>query len=168
MPQLPEAAYAPSVDIDDSEKWILALQYIEEKESLYRDKRKDAMSLVHHWLVYNRETGEAVEDDSTGELFELFQFTDDLTYDNPKTGKIAAAREIANALCGKRLSDDEVREMVRSGWSEALSGKKLIAELEWYTNKAGYQRLRVLRIWPYTKQAAAAGRRRLLEDDEER
>lgn len=160
MPKAPELAFAPSVDIDDSKKWILALQYIEEQPSKFVDKRKDATSLVHHWLVYDVDSGEAIEDDNSGELFELWQFTNDLTYDNPTTGKIAPAREIANALCGKRLTDDEVRDMLAAGWSDSLAGKKVLADLEWYTNNAGYQRLRVLRVKPYQKKA-----RRKLDDD---
>jgi hypothetical protein len=170
MPQLPGATFAPDVDIDDSEKWILKLVGFEEQPSKYRDKNKDAMMLIHKWLVYDFETGVAVTDNTTGELFQLWQFTGDATYDNPNTAKVAPAREIANALMGHRLTDEEVSEMIESGWAEALLNRSAQADLEWYADQNGTQKLRVLRLKPYVKpekrKKAAAGRK-LDEDDEE-
>ena len=170
MPQAPDASFAPDVDIDDSKKWILKLDSIVEQPSKYRDKNKNAMTLIHHWLIYDVETGVAVEDNTTGDLFELWQFTNDQTYDNPTSGKIAPAREIANALIGHRLSDDEIRDML-SDWEGALKNKSVLADLEWYSTPEGNQRLRVLRVKPYVKprreKAVAAPRRTLDDDDDE-
>jgi len=168
MPQAPDATFAPDVEIDDSKKWILKLVGMEEQPSRYRDKRKDAMMLVFKWLVYGLEDGVAVEDNNTGEPFELWQFTGDATYDNPKSNKIAPAREVANALMGHRLTDDEVREMNDDGWEETLMNRMCVADLEWYSDQNGTQKLRVLRQKPYVKperKKAAAGRR--LDDDEQ-
>jgi hypothetical protein len=165
MPQAPDAIFAPDVDIDDSKKWVLKLVGIEEKPSQYRDKNKNAMMLIHKWLVYDTETGVAVTDNTSGELFELWQFTGDATYDNPTTNKIAPAREIANALMGHRLTDDEVRDMIAEGWEEALSNRQCLADLEWYSDQNGNQKLKVLRQKPYAKPSRKAVRR--LDDDDE-
>jgi hypothetical protein len=167
MPQAPDATFAPDVDIDDSKKYILKLIGIEEQPSKFRDKNPKAMMLVHKWLVYDAETGVAIEDNKFGEIFELWQFTNDSTYDNPTSGKIAPAREIANALMGHRLSDDEVREMIADGWEESLMNRTVQADLEWYADAGGTQKLRVLRVRPYTKPAARQSRRRVEDDDEE-
>jgi hypothetical protein len=148
MPQQPDAVYAPQVTIDDSKKYVLKLVGLDEQPSKFRDRRKDAMSLVHRFLVYDLETGVAVEDEARGELYEQWYFTNDLTYDNTTSGKIAPARELANALCGKRLTDDEVKQMLKDGWAEALMGKMVVADLEWQTVE-GVERLKVLRVKPY-------------------
>lgn len=148
MPQQPDAGFAPDIDIDDSVKWRLKLVDIDEQPSKFTDRRKDAKTLVHKWTVHDMTHGVAVTDDTTGDLYEQWQFVGDATYDNPTTGKIAPAREIANALIGHRLSDDEVREMIREGWKEALIGRSVIADLEWYQRPDGAQRLRVLRVKP--------------------
>lgn len=168
MPQAPDASFAPDVDIDDSKKWVLRLQGIDEQPSQFRDKNKNAMMLIHKWLVYDAETGVAVEDRATGELYELWQFTGDATYDNPTSGKIAPAREIANALIGHRLSDDEVREMIARGWEESLVNKSCVADLEWYSTKDGTERLKVLRVKPREPAPVSQSRRngpRRLDDD---
>lgn len=151
MPQQPDAAgYAPQVTLDDSKKYVLKLVALEEQPSKFRDKRKDAMTLIHKFLVYDLESGMAIEDDATGQLYEQWYWTDDRTYDNPNNVKypIAAARELANALCGKRLTDDEVKQMLADGWDRSLMGKMVVADLEWQTVD-GVERLKVLRVKPY-------------------
>lgn len=168
MPQAPDASFSVNVDIDDSQKWILKLTGIDEKPSQYRDKNKNAMMLIHKWLVYDVDTGLVVTDNDTGEPFELWQFTGDATYDNPTSNKIAPAREIANALMGHRLDDEEIREMINDGWEESLMNRMALADLEWYADQNGTQKLRVLRLKPYVKpekpkRAAAVAR---LDDDE--
>lgn len=166
MPQLPDATFAPDVDIDDSKKYILKLTGIEEQPSKFRDKNKSAMMLIHKWLVYDKETGMAVEDNTSGELYELWQFTGDATYDNPTSNKIAPAREIANALMGQRLTDEEVRTMIKGGWEEELINRTVEADLEWYADVNGTQKLRVLRVKPYTKPTTAK-KRRVVDEDED-
>jgi hypothetical protein len=156
MPQAPDATFAPDVDI-------------EEKPSQFRDKNKKAMMLIHKWLVYDVDTGLVVTDNASGEPYELWQFTGDATYDNPTSNKIAPAREIANALMGHRLTDDEVRELIDDGWEEGLMNRMALSDLEWYADQNGTQKLRVLRLKPYVKpekpKKAAASKR--IDDDEE-
>lgn len=164
MPQAPDATFMPDVDIDDSKKWILKLVGMEEQPSKYREKRKDAMMLIFKWYVYDVEDGTVVTDNNTGEPFELWQFTADATYDNPKSNKIAPAREVANALMGHRLDDDEIREMNSDGWEEVLTNRMATADLEWYSDQNGNQKIRVLRLKPYTKPKKSA-RRLDAEDD---
>jgi hypothetical protein len=158
---------APDVDIDDSRKWILKLSGIEEQPSKFRDKNKSAMMLIHKWLVYDRDTGVVVEDNASGEPFELWQFTGDATYDNPASNKVAPAREIANALIGHRLTDDEVRAMIHDGWEESLVNRAVEADLEWYADQNGTQKLRVLRVKPFVKVAKPKQRVIEVADDEE-
>jgi hypothetical protein len=170
MPQKPTNAFAPAIDVDDSKKYIVELVAMDEQPSQYRDKRKDAMMDTYKFNIWDMETGEGVIDDNTGEMFELWKITNDLTYDNPSTNKIAPGREIANALIGHRLTDDEVNEMLESGWEDALRGKRAVADVEWAELSDGTQRLRLLRLKPYVKKprpvAAAKGRR--LEDEDEK
>jgi hypothetical protein len=163
MPQSPDASYAPDINLDDSRKWVLKLVGLDEQESRYRDKNPNAMMLVFKYLVYDVETGEAVIDERTGQPYEQWQFTSDATFDNPTTKKIAAAREIANALMGRRLSDDEIREMNEAGWEETLMNRTVEADLEWYQDSAGAQKLKVLRVKPYAKKSARP--RRSLDDE---
>ena len=167
MPQQPNSTFAPSIDVDDSRKWVLRLDSIEERESQFRDKRKDAMADIYKFHMYDVDTGVAVIDDSTGEMFELWKWTNDLTYDNPTTGKIAPGREIANALVGHRLTDDEVREMLESGWEESLKGKRAIADVEWESTSDGGQRLRLLRLRPYKKPQQQSRRKPADDEDDD-
>jgi hypothetical protein len=155
MPQQPDASYAPAVTIDDSRKWPVRLVGIDEQPSKFRDRRKDAMTLVHRFYVYDENTGEVVTDDITGDPYEQWMFAPDTTYDNPTSGKIAPAREIANALCGKRLTDDEVKDMIAAGWADSLVGKYAIADLEWGSSAEGAQRLKIIRLKPYKPKDAA-------------
>jgi len=174
MPQQPDATFAADIDVDDSKKWILKLVDYDEQPSKFRDRRKDAMSCIWKFTVHDLEDGVAIVDNVTNELYELWQWTSDGTYDNPTTGKIAPGREIVNALVGHRTDDDEVRELISDGWGKALLGKSSVADLEWYSQPDGTQRLRVLRHKPYRKPkkepeavAAAPKRSRQLDDDDE-
>jgi hypothetical protein len=156
MPQDPNTSLSASVELDDSKKWVVKLSALDESPSQYRDRRKNAMMLTWRFLVYDPDTGLAVEDEGTGQLFELWHFTGDLTYDNEASGGgIAPAREVANALCGKRLDDDEIRQMNVDGWGPTLQGKYATADLEWGTTKQGYPRLNILRLRPYRKAEPA-------------
>jgi hypothetical protein len=172
MPQKPTSAFAPSIDVDDSKKYIVELMAMDEAPSQFRDKRKDAMMDTYKFQMWDMDTGEGIIDDNTGEMYELWKITNDLTYDNPATNKIAPGREIANALVGHRLTDDEVNEMLESGWEDALRGKRAIADVEWGELSDGSQRLRLLRLKPYVRKqrqpAAAAGKgpRRADADEE--
>ena len=123
MPQDPDASFAPDVDIDDSKKWRGKLVGLDEKPSQYRDKNKNAMMLIWRFTVHDLDDGVAVVDNTSGEVYEQWQFTGDATYDNPTSGKIAPAREVANALMGHRLNDDEIRQLNAEGWARALVGK---------------------------------------------
>jgi hypothetical protein len=169
MPQQPTSTFAPSIDVDDSKKYIVRLEGIDEQPSNFREKRKDAMMDIYRFTLFDMDSGVAVIDDNTGEMFELWKITNDLTYDNPTTGKIAPGRELANALVGHRLDDDEVRTMLENGWEASLQGKRAIADVEWYSTPEGNQRLRLLRLKPYTKKAPNGGRKvvTLVDEDEE-
>lgn len=169
MPQDPATTrFATNVDIDDSKKYILKLCGLLEEPSLYREKDPNAMRMTWKWNVYEQDSGEAVIDGYSGEVWELWSFTDDTTFPlNPKTGKIGEAREVADALLGHKTTDDEIRQLNQEGWEESLMGMAALADLEWYTTKKGDQRVRVLRLRPYVKPDArrprVGGERAVLE-----
>jgi hypothetical protein len=157
MPQPPDSStFAPDIEVDDDKKYIAQLIGVDEAPSKYRDKRKDAMMDTYKFNLWDPETGVAVIDNNTGEMFELWKITNDLTYDNPTSGKIAPGREIANALIGHRLTDDEVNSMLEAGWEKALKGKRALADVEWVERVDGTQRLSLLRLRPYSKKQKAA------------
>ena len=73
-------------------------------------------------------------------------------------------REIANALVGHRLTDEEIEQMLDEGWGDALVGKRAVADVEWAELADGTQRLRLPRRKPKVKKpprepAATGGRR---------
>ena len=115
---------------------------MEERESQYREKNPKAMMLVFKYLVYDpgRRRGGDRQHHGRADL-NSGSFTGDATRDNPKSNKIAPAREVANALMGHRLDDDEIREMNEEGWGEALTDRVALADLEWYADKNGIQKL---------------------------
>jgi len=151
MPRQPDAAFQPDIDIDIDKAYIIELTQIEEQPSKFRDKRKDAMTMVHHWLIRDQDTGVAIIDNTTGDMFDLWQFTPDGTYANPSNGKIAPARVIANALLDKTLTDDDVKDLLQRGWDKALVGKYALADFNWETGTDGSERLRIIRLRPYRK-----------------
>jgi hypothetical protein len=154
MPQPPDSStFAPDIEVDDNKKYIAQLVAFDEAPSKYRDKRADAMMDTYKFNLWDPDSGVAVIDNNTGEMFELWKITNDLTYDNPTSNKIAPGREIANALVGHRLTDEEVADMLRSGWDKALVGKRAMADVEWVERNDGTQRLSLLRLRPYTKKS---------------
>lgn len=173
MPQDPDAAFAPDVDIDDSQKYIAELLEIEERPSMSQYKKSDnEMTMIHKFRLFDMDDGVVVTDNNTGEPYVLWWFRKDTTYHNKSTGQIGESREVANALLDTELTDDDVRRMNQEGWDADLIGKRVVMDLEWYTNTKGYQRIRPIRVKPYRvakKAAAAPGRRgpRRLDDDEQ-
>jgi hypothetical protein len=168
MPQPPDSSsFAPDIDVDDNKKYIAQLVAMDEGPSQYRDKRKDAMMDTYKFHLWDPETGIGVIDNNTGEMFELWKITNDLTYDNPQSGKIAPGREIANALVGHRLTDEEVSQMLASGWEKSLKGKRAMADVEWVEKPDGTQRLSLLRLRPYTKKQKTAPPPPPADDDDD-
>lgn len=157
MPQAPDSSqFAPDIDVDDNKKYIAQLVSMDESPSQFREKRKDAMMDTYKFHLRDPESGHVVVDNNTGEPYELWKITNDLTYDNPTSGKIAPGRELANALVGHRLTDEEVTAMLQAGWEKSLRGKYALADVEWKELPDGTQRLSLLRLRPYTKKQKAA------------
>lgn len=158
--QKPNVSDGPNIEIDEDQKYIVELVDLEEKPSQFAESKPGDISLIWKFRLWNRETGEAVIDENVNEVYELWQFSNDKTYRNPKTAKVAKAREWAEALVGRELSDDEINEMIDDGFAEALIGKKGVADVEWYVTKTGATRLRIARLRAHKaaakKQQAAA------------
>lgn len=153
MPQQPDAPVGPNIEVDVDQKYVVQLIDLEETPSKFRDQRKDAMSIIWKVNLWNQTDGVAVIDGNSGLLYELWQFSPDTTYANPKTGKKAKAREWTEAFMGRDLSDDEMKDLIRDGFKESLVEKRAVADLEWYSTENGIERLRIIRLRPYRQPA---------------
>lgn len=158
MPQLPDAPVGPNIEIDIDQKHLVELVDLEETPSQFRDKRKDAMTIIWKMNVWNMATGAAVIDDNTNLMWEHWGFTPDGTWRNATSGKAAKAREWTEAFLGREISDDEMTDLIRRGFKESLLNKKAVADFEWYTDKNGVQKVRIIRLRPYkaTQNGTAA------------
>lgn len=150
-----DEAPEPSIEVDVDRKYIVELTDLVEGPSQWADAKEGDMSLTWKYRMFDQGTGAAVIDDNNGFAYELWQFSNDKTYRNLKTGKAAKAREWAEALIGHELSDDDVNELIDYGFGEALKGKRALADVEWYTTTKGYERLKIIRLRPFKKRPAA-------------
>jgi hypothetical protein len=172
MPQDPdEKGAVTDVELDDSKKYIAKLIELIEQDKTGEFAKPGQRSLVFKFNLYDQETGVAVlKADDT--LYEHWMFVDTKTFHDKGTGQIAPARELANSLLDKTLTDDEIRAMNAEGWDVSLVGHRVVMDLEWFKNTKGYNRLRTLRTRPYRRPepvAAAPSRksRPRLDDDDE-
>lgn len=156
MPQSPTASDAPSVDIDIDQKYVVELVEWTEGLSQSPTAKPGEMSLTWKFRLTNHATGEQLLDLNTNEIYELWQWTNTKTYKEEAKGLVAKAREWAEALLGKAISNDGIEALNEAGWAEALVGRKGLADIEWYTTKKGSRRLRIYRLRPFKKGAPAA------------
>lgn len=150
----PDEAPEPSIEIDVDRKYIVELNEMLEGPSQWDDAKEGDMSLTWKFRIFDSTTGEVVVDNNNGFAYELWQFSNDKTYRNTSTGKVAKAREWADALLGRELSDDDIEKMIDAGFGESLKGKRGLADIEWYTTKKGYERLKIIRLRPYRAKPA--------------
>lgn len=146
----------PSIEVDVDKKYIVELMDLLEGPSQWSDAKEGDMSLTWKYRMFDQGSGAAVIDDNNGFAYELWQFSNDKTYRNVKTGKAAKAREWAEALVGREMTDDEINEMIDAGFAQALKGKRALADVEWYTTTKGYERLKIIRLRPYKEKVGAA------------
>lgn len=152
-----DEAPEPSIEIDVDQKFIVELTDLLEGPAQWPDAKDGDVSLTWKFRIYDLTTGAAVIDNNNGFAYELWQFSNDKSYRNIKTGNAAKAREWTEALIGKgELTDDQMNDLIDSGLAEALKGKRGLADLEWKTNKKGYERLTIIRLRPAKKNGAAA------------
>jgi hypothetical protein len=149
VPQLPDAPVGPNIEIDIDQKHLVELIDLEETPSQFRDKRKDAMTIIWKMNVWDMTTGAAIIDENDGLMWVHWGFTPDGTWRNATSGKAAKAREWTEAFLGREISDDEMSQLIRNGFKEALLNKKAVADFEWYTDKNGVQKVRIIRLRPY-------------------
>lgn len=162
MPRDPNEAYQSTVDVDDEKKWRGKLRTVVEMESKFTDRRKNSVYLSWHFTLHDMDTGVPVIDDATGDPFELWAASNDATFYNADTGKIGGAREMANCLLARDVTDEEIQQWNADGiegWNDALAGRTAIFDVEWTETPEGYRRLKLLRKRPDTakKAAQAAG-----------
>lgn len=152
----PGEAPEPSIEVDVDRKYIVELNEMTEGPSQWDDAKEGDMSLTWKFRMFELSTGEVVIDNNNGFAYELWQFSNDKTYRNISTGKVAKAREWADALVGRELSDDDIDRMIDEGFGESLKGKRGLADVEWYINKKGYERLKIIRLRPLSKKRPTA------------
>lgn len=148
MPQMPDAPSGPNIEIDIDAKHIVELVDMDEIPTPFPNKPKGAMSIIWKFYVFNQQTGEQIMDLTRGEEWEHWGFTPDGTWRNEKSGDAAKARLWTEALIGRQLSDGEMADLIRTGFKESLMRKKAIADFEWYTDKNGNTRPRIMRMRP--------------------
>src|SRR5437879_3988377 len=107
------------------------------------------MTIIWKMNVWNMATGAAIIDDNDGLMWEHWGFTPDGTWRNTNSGKAAKAREWSEAFLGREITDDEMTELIRRGFKEGLLNKKAVADFEWYMDKNGVQKVRIIRLRPY-------------------
>lgn len=156
MPQRADAGPSINIEIDVDEKYIVEVLGIAESQAQWDNAKQGDMSLTWKFRVFDTKDGYALIDNNSGDAYELWNFTGDKTYFNPKTGKKAKAREWTEALVGRDLSDDEMNELIDLGFEDSLKGKRGLADLEWYTTKTGNERLRIIRLRPYKSKVAVS------------
>lgn len=144
----------PSIDVDIDKKYIVEVIGITEAPSQFENSREGQMSLTWKFNLYDLDTNIAVIDSNSNLSYELWNFTPDTTYRNTKTGKTAKAREWTEALIGRELTDEQMNDLIDLGFEESLLHKRGLADLEWYVTKSGNERLRIIRLRPYKKNAA--------------
>lgn len=151
-----DEAPEPSIDVDVDAKYIVELTDLSEAPSQWSDAKEGDVSLTWKFRLYDQQTGVAVIDNNNGFAYELWQFSNDKTYRNVKSGKAAKAREWAEALIGQgELSDDQVNDLIDNGFGEVLKGKRALADIEWYTTAKGFERLKIIRLRPLKTQKQA-------------
>jgi hypothetical protein len=136
-------------DFDETQNYMVKLDDIEERESQFTDSRKknSGMAMIHKFNIY-RADGTAFLDTQTDGAFELWAWTTDSTFANEKTGKKSKAREYAEALMGRELTNEEVDGMIDSGYREALIGKTAMGSFEVTTTADGNERLNLIKLRP--------------------
>jgi len=125
MPPRDPKSFAPVVELDEAEKYRLRLDEYEEGPSQFKTKIKNALMLTYKFNVHHMD-GTPVIDESTGEIFQIWHFTNDST--RPSKPPYVGSRELASALIGRALDDDDIRSMIPV-WEETLIGKTAIADL---------------------------------------
>jgi hypothetical protein len=151
-----DEAPEPSIEVDVDRKYIVELVGLEEGPSQWPDAKPGDVSLTWKVVLYDQITGEPVIDARDGFTYELWQFSNDNTFRNKKSGRVAKAREWTEAFVGRELTDDEMNELIDFGLREALDKKRALGDLEWTTSKKGYERLKIIRLRPYKKPPKAA------------
>jgi hypothetical protein len=150
VPQRADAGPSISVDVDVDQKYIVEVIGISEVQAQWDNAKDGDMSITWKFILTDQD-GNVVIDNNSGDQYELWNFTNDKTYFNPKTGKKAKAREWTEALVGRDLTDEEMNDLIDLGFEESLLHKKGLADIEWYLTKTGNERLRIIRLRPYRK-----------------
>lgn len=138
-------------DFDETLNYRVQLDDLELKQATYAKAKQGEMSLVWHLRVFDQE-GTAFLDPNTGDVWDLWTFSNLDTWDNPNTGKKAKARELADAFMGHVLTDDEIDELNDNGWENVLVGKYALGSFE-----VKGERVNLLKMRPYrTRREPAA------------
>jgi hypothetical protein len=153
MPRRADAGgYELSIDddFDSMKNYRVKLYEIEERDSQFKDN-KSGKAIVWKMTIH-RDDGTAFEDPRTGELFELWAWTSDYTT------SAAKARGYIEAFMGREMTDDEVNDLIDSGFEDGLVNKTAMGSFEIVHNADGNERLKLVLLRPIRKRGRPPGR----------
>ncbi len=136
---------------DETISYRVQLDQLEEKQSMKPGAKLGEMALVWHLRVFD-EDGTAFIDDSTGEPWDLWTWTDQEFWINPTSGKRAKPVQYADAFMGHELDDQELDDLNADGWEEVLVGKYALASFEIKPGNDGTPRVYVMKMRPYRER----------------
>jgi hypothetical protein len=148
----PEAGVAVPANLDLEEKYRARLEEIEERESTVPTARKGSTYLAYKFSLTSRD-GERVVDDNGDDYLQWHTCNNSTAYSKaPYLG----SREIAEALQGRKLSNEEVRAMLPD-WEMELLNRTCIVDLQEIRNeKTGNTNIRIVRLLPDRSKARTA------------
>ena len=147
----PDASNFAAVDLDFEQRYRARLEEIEEKESTLPTARAGATYLAYKFSLHSTDNVPVLDED--GDVYLQWHTSGTQTgYSKPP---YIGSREIAEALVGKKLESDDVREHM-DDWEDWLVGKTAMVDLMKTTDdKTGVEKIRIVRILPDRKAQAA-------------
>lgn len=136
---------------DDTISYRTQLDALELKPSMKAGAKPGENAMVWHLRVFD-EDGTAFIDDSTGEAWDLWAWTDDEWWTNHETGKRSKPALYADAFLGHELDDSELEDLDNDGWEEVLVGKFATVSYEIKAGNDGKQRVYVAKMRPYRQR----------------
>src|SRR5215471_4966373 len=143
---------AINVELDLEERYRARLEEIEERESEQPTARKNSSYLLYKFTLHSLDNVPVLDND--GDPYLQFHLAGTYLDPSTKPGTIGS-RELAEALHGRKLTNDEVNAHA-DDWDDWLIGKTAIVDLMQITDKAGVERIRIVRILPDRGRPVAA------------
>jgi hypothetical protein len=140
----PDASgFAPPV-MDFEQRYRAKLNEVEEKDSTMPTARAGSTYLMYKFTLYGEDNIAVLDED--GNVYEQVHTCGTQTgYSKPP---YIGSRELAEALVGKQLTSEDVREHL-DDWEDWLEGKWMRCDvMEIVDEKTGNKRIRIVRVLP--------------------